>query len=223
MKAALAVTFLLFLQSALALDASMSLNVVAARASLDASTSYSSQQVFGTSTLFTCTYADTRGNSLQNTTCYLMMDGRTNRAVPAGGSHTYGEVLSVGQHAWYCSCFAPGYEVKESDPRSLTILPAPVSDSAKLEVSGEIEQASRALADAKQSGADTSDAEARLNAAKSALDKGDYRLANTLASTSLFGNAFNARDRITDLGLLLVPTLFFGVLVVVVLFLLLRK
>jgi len=223
MKAKLLAAFILFLPLALALGSSLSLNVLAARTSLDVEASTISPQVYGPSTLFTCKYADNRGEAALNSTCQVVVDGRVNKAVPNGVNHLYGELLTVGQHSWYCSCSAVGYEPKESDPRGITILPPQSTESLRLEASTAISAAEQALADARQSGADTGTAEAELAQAKAALEKGDYKLANSLASNSLFGNAFNARDRITDLGLLLVPTLFFGVLIVVILFLLLRK
>lgn len=223
MKAKLAALLLLLLPLALAAGTSMSLNALAARTSLVAEASSNSTQVYGASTLFTCRYADTRGNAVLNSTCYLVVDGRRGKAVAGGVDHVYGELLTVGQHSWYCSCSAIGYQEQESDPRSLSILPQQNTESLKLEASSAIEQAERAVADAKQAGADTGKAEGQLEQAKAALQKGDYRLADALASNSLVSNAFNSRDRITDLALLLVPTMFFGVLVVVVLFLLLRK
>jgi hypothetical protein len=218
MKATIAAIFLLFLPLALAAGPA-----AIATASLDASASAPSQQVFGSSTVFTCVYSDLHGNAVQGSACSVIVDGRSNMAIPAGGSNSYGELLSIGQHSWYCSCSAPGYEAKESDPRGIDVLPPAASDLLKSEASSAIGQASQALSDAKQSGADTGNAEAQLNAAKSALDKGDYKLANALASSPMFGDSFNSRDRITNMSLLLIPTLFFGVLVVVVLFILLRK
>ena len=221
MKAKLPAAFLLFLPLALALGTSP--DFLSTHTSLDAEASTISPQVYGASTLFTCKYSDGNGEAVLNSTCQVVVDGRLSKAVPNGVSHLYGELLSVGQHSWYCSCSAAGYEPKESDPRGITILPPQSTESLKLEASTALRDAEQVLADARQSGADTGTAEAELAQAKAAFEKGDYKLANSLISNSIFGNTFNARDRITDLGLLLVPTLFFGVLIVAILFVLLRK
>jgi len=202
----------------------MSLNVLAAKTSLGASASLESPQVYGAAVLFTCSYSDPSGEPVLNSSCSVVIDGRRNRAVRGGTEHTYGEILGPGQHSWYCSCGAPGYEPRESSPRLHTVLPAQESEELKLQLADAVTYAENALAQARERGENVSEAENALLQAKSAVEQGDFELANALLSNEdMFANAFNARDRITDLGLLLIPTFFLGVLVVVIIFILMRK
>jgi len=224
-KAGIILLLLLSLVSlSVASTTQMSLNVLAAQTSLDASKSLDSPQIYGAPVLFTCSYSDINAEAALNSSCSLVINGRHSRATRAGVDHTYGEILEPGVHSWYCSCSAAGYESKESSPQLHNVLPARDSVEARLETVEALEFAENALVQAKTRGEETDEAETALSEAKSALEQGNFRLANALVSgEDTFTNAFTARDRITDLGILLIPTFFLGVLVVIILFMLMRK
>ncbi|VVC04243.1 Uncharacterised protein [Candidatus Burarchaeum australiense] len=201
------------------------LNLQAARASLAASVSVGSPQVYGGAAIFKCSYADDQGVLIPLANCSVVIDGRHNPAVMGlSAESSYGEILPVGTHSWYCSCFAAGYEKKESSPTQHIVFASQESIEFRDQASAAVTDAKTALAEAKQKGENTVDSEKALSEAEAALLQGNFRLANTLvANDDLLAGHSNTQGRIFDMGLLLVPLLFLGVVFVGLLFIFMRK
>ena len=191
---------------------------------LQTSSSIESPQAYGAAVLFTCPYSDLSGQAVAGSECSAVIDGQRSKAIRAGTAHTYGEILAVGQHSWYCSCSASGYDPQESSPRIHAVLPAGGSDETRGRLANAILDAEKWIAEATGGGENPASAGAAVPQAKDALLNGDYALANTLlANEKLVSESLDSRNRITDMGILLIPILFIGVLSVAVLFLLIRK
>ncbi|RLG20023.1 hypothetical protein DRN67_01100 [Candidatus Micrarchaeota archaeon] len=186
---------------------------------LETSSSLESPQIYGGAVLFTCTYSDASGAPIPEAKCSVIIDGRRNTATGQGADFTYGEILGVGRHSWYCSCSSPSTIAQESPPQVHIVLPSQSSS----EVATAIMEAEEQLEAAKAMGLDTSDAELALEEAKAALEQGDFELANTLLSNEDLFSKEQESDRISDLGLLLIPMLLLGLLVLFVLLFILRK
>ncbi|MDO8339351.1 MAG: hypothetical protein Q7T16_01710 [Candidatus Burarchaeum sp.] len=199
------------------------LNPLAIPAKLEASVSVESPQIYGTAALFKCIYTGTEGQEIPNADCFVLIDGKRNTASRGTTEHSYGEIVSAGQHSWYCACSAKGYEAKESSPTLHVVLPAQQTADLRDSAVDAVNKAEVRLADAKDRGEATADAEKVLSQAKDALMQGDFRLANTLVDNEKLLSGAGARNTLGDLGLLIVPMLFIGVVVVAMLFIFIRK
>jgi len=164
----------------LAEDVSLSVTVLDAPTTLSQHAVPSSLPSPGWAT-FTCNYRYSEG-AVFNGKCRIIIDSSSYDALPP--SFTRPIFLSAGTHAWRCECSGDGFAPASGAPEEFEVGSAPAAHAPEertlaLQL---IVDANESVAEAKESGLDTREAESYLKLAALALAQNDTTKAVAFAS-----------------------------------------